>query len=512
VSGGRRRLPAVAAAALVFGSIVVFSRLSLADEAWFLHVVSRVASGDVLYRDVFFGATPLSVYAALAPVAAFGADVAWIKLEVVLCFVCSVLIAVRIGRQLGLIDRLGSLALLVLALMVWAPPVVGSVYQPLATVCLLACFSLVLDWIDRAGPSLSRAELGALVLAAAAAALAFASKHNVGLLAFAALLGSVALAGPPSPLRAPAGRAAVSAGVFAVLSAALLVPVALSGATAALVKDGLTGKGDYLHVAGTLYLDEFVALASLLKPGGKSDVTHDPGLFYWRVPFLLVPLLLVALPIAWSKGGPTERRRTVVVALFALAAAVAVFPGTVTHLRFVAAALVLAAGYVASRVATRDKPRRVAAAKVALAIWLVPGVVVLAVVPAYRIATGERRLSELPRFRGAFAPPARQRRLLRNSRELRRADHDGRLFLLTPDASFYYSSAGLRDPTPFGMSQSTIFGRTGQAETIGRIERGELRVCARFDRSSKLNPEELERFVESRLRPARALGACTLYR
>ena len=35
---------------------------ALTDERWFLQVVHRISTGDVLYRDVFFGSTPLSVY------------------------------------------------------------------------------------------------------------------------------------------------------------------------------------------------------------------------------------------------------------------------------------------------------------------------------------------------------------------------------------------------------------------------------------------------------------------
>src|SRR5687768_11608301 len=35
-------------------------RINAADESWFLQVAYRLATGDVLYRDVFYGATPLS--------------------------------------------------------------------------------------------------------------------------------------------------------------------------------------------------------------------------------------------------------------------------------------------------------------------------------------------------------------------------------------------------------------------------------------------------------------------
>jgi hypothetical protein len=307
-------------------------------------------------------------------------------------------------------------------------------------------------------------------------------------------------------------NAATVVGVFCVLTAFLLAPIALSGGTAAFLDYGFSSKVGYVRLAPTLYLDQFVALGSLLKPGGHSDVRHQPGLFYSHIPFLLVPFGLVALPLAWSKAGPNERRRATVVVLFALAAAVAVFPGTVTHLRFVAAGLVLPAAYAASRLTAGSPRNRVLAAKLALALWLLPGLVALGVLPVYRIGAGETRLSELPGFRGAFVPPDEQRLLLRNDRELRRETRTGPLFLLMPDASFYYVSARLRDPTAFDNIGATSFRPTVQRDLIAQIANGELRVCARFDRGSNITPKRLERFVAGQLQPVRSLGACTLYR
>jgi hypothetical protein len=65
------------------------------DEAWFLQVVHRVTSGEVLYRDVFFGVTPLSVQMTAPAVRLFGAEILVIKAVVGLCFALSALVSNR---------------------------------------------------------------------------------------------------------------------------------------------------------------------------------------------------------------------------------------------------------------------------------------------------------------------------------------------------------------------------------------------------------------------------------
>ena len=62
-------------AGLIFSGIGFVSSwtrgVNITDESWFLQVLYRVSSGGVLYRDMFFGATPLSVYLTLIPVSIF---------------------------------------------------------------------------------------------------------------------------------------------------------------------------------------------------------------------------------------------------------------------------------------------------------------------------------------------------------------------------------------------------------------------------------------------------------
>jgi len=61
--------------------------------------VARVRAGEVLYREVFFGATPLALGLGVAASSLFGLEVAAIKAARVACFVASALLACRLPRS-----------------------------------------------------------------------------------------------------------------------------------------------------------------------------------------------------------------------------------------------------------------------------------------------------------------------------------------------------------------------------------------------------------------------------
>ena len=50
------------------------------DESWFVQVVARMRAGDVLYRDISYGAGPLPAYASEAVTYLTGIDVLAVKL------------------------------------------------------------------------------------------------------------------------------------------------------------------------------------------------------------------------------------------------------------------------------------------------------------------------------------------------------------------------------------------------------------------------------------------------
>lgn len=102
-----------------FGFTLV-AGVNVFDESWFLQVLSRLSSGDILYRDVFFGITPLSVYLTYIPIRIFGVQILVVKAVMSLCFSLTVLLCFHITRQLGLVRNRAFL--LVGVLPVYAPP------------------------------------------------------------------------------------------------------------------------------------------------------------------------------------------------------------------------------------------------------------------------------------------------------------------------------------------------------------------------------------------------------
>jgi hypothetical protein len=202
---------------LAIGFLLTAWTIGTPDEAFFLQVARRVAAGEDLYGDVRFVSTPLSVYVTVPFVAAFGVDVAWVKLLVAAAFALSLVLVVLLAWRLA-ITRTFPLVLSI-GVLVWAAPAAGPLYQPLAGLCLLGCFFAAVAWTQADGAG-SRA--GRLAVASGmSAGLAFGSKYTVGLLALAAMLGSFALADRPRHERA---RAAALAALSFVLVGLRLSP------------------------------------------------------------------------------------------------------------------------------------------------------------------------------------------------------------------------------------------------------------------------------------------------
>lgn len=499
--GGRDRLllgGALAALVLV-AALWSASGLNTRDEAWFLQVVARVSDGEVLYRDVFFGATPLSVWLTAPLVLLFGAQLVWVKLAVTAAFAASLGLVVVIARRLG--AGITASLLLAAATLVFAVPYRGSLYQPLATAFLLACLAATLAWLT---PS-PRERL--LVLAAGGAAgLAFASKQNVGLYALAALLAAIILAGAGQRLR---GAALALAG-FLACALVPIVPVLATGGLGKLVDYGFTNKSTYADVGRVSYL------SGLRKQAGEARDLDVYAVLpaYQVLLYLAVPAVLVLLGVAWVKTSGAERRRVEVVWLFSAAAAVAILPrADAAHVDYMAPVLLVGGWYALHLLARALAPSRLRLVAIAAAVVLVPGVLVRAAWPALQVVDGGARLSTLPQARGVLIDPGREETMRETSREIARAAEDGPLFLATREAGFYYLLADVRNPTPFDFPLATAFGRTGQDELVADIKRGELAtVCLGITRAGDLTPFRLVYAVKTTMEPSERTPACRFYR
>ena len=88
------RTQVLVAAAMTFVGLGLSTRaLNTWDESWFLEVVVRMRHGDVLYRDISYGAGPLPAYLTQAATYVVGINVLAEKLVVVLAFAGTATIA-----------------------------------------------------------------------------------------------------------------------------------------------------------------------------------------------------------------------------------------------------------------------------------------------------------------------------------------------------------------------------------------------------------------------------------
>ena len=125
----------------------LFQEINTDDETWFLQFVRRVLSGEVLYRDIYFGLTPLSAYVTAFFCLLFGVELLVARSVLALYFTLGVILVLLILKELKL-ERYATL-LLIGSLIVLAHPQSNwgfSPYNPLAKVLFLAVFWMALKW------------------------------------------------------------------------------------------------------------------------------------------------------------------------------------------------------------------------------------------------------------------------------------------------------------------------------------------------------------------------------
>ena len=485
--------------ALVVGAVFwSLGGLETHDESWFLQVTARVAGGESLYRDVFYATTPLAVYATLPFVWLLGAQALFVKLLVAGCFAASLFLLVAIGRRIRATNL--ELAAAGAALLVLALPVRVALYQPLAAVLLLGCLAAALAWCDSGSTR-------TLALAGALAGLSFATKQNVGVYAGAALLVAVLVTGLGGRLRATA----VVAGSFAGAVLLTLIPVAATGGLGGLWDYGFANRSNFVERAGISYRHgaELQWDAIRQAGGGLTGAATSAVRAYELLAFVLVPVVLVALAVAWRRARGAERTRVVVVLAFTLASVATIYPrADIAHVSFAVPAVVVGA-LCAARVLVSEAHLRTAAV-VALVI-LAPAALARGLGPVVQLAQDTTRLSDLPHTRGVAVEPAVENRLAGTADAL--AAEPGPVFLATSEAGILYLVSGVENVTPFDYPLASAFGPDGEEELAADIESGRFAaVCMNFTADTDLVPRRLVEAIERSLVPGEDLGACRIYR
>jgi hypothetical protein len=498
IVGARRGVRALTAAAVFTAMSVLglgFSiRLLNPWESWFLQVVARMRAGDVLYRDISYGAGPLPAYLTEATTYVISVDVLAVKLVVVLAFAATGTLAWLIAEHLEI--GIGGRLLLIAALAYFAPPLQQPPYSPLATAFLLG--ALLAALVSRRVETPAARTL-ADVAGGAACALAFASKQNVGVYALAALVLTYVV---ERRLRAVLW----AAGSFVAVVGGLLLPVWLSGGFKGYLDYGFTGKGAYIHaqVPFTLSLTGVVDTVTGVRSLADADAA------YWAIGFFLPCLAaggLIALAFAFRNG---RRPDAVPIVAFAAAGAATLYPRfDAPHVAYAAPPLVLLLAYTLHIWRARV-PRAVF---LGIAAWVGLAALLMATLPLRLAHSPNAQLSKLPHLRGAFVQPDEMARWQQEAARLVTAAHgdSDSLLLLVPDAGFRYLITGLQNPTPFDFPFVTTFGRNGEQRVVAALASGRIpRVCLAGEWFG-LAPKQLVDYVRSTMRPGAELGFCRLY-
>jgi hypothetical protein len=484
-------------------------------ESWLLQAVRRLMNGEVLYRDVFCGVTPLSVYITWFLSRIFGLDLLLERMIVQACFVASVFLVLRICRQLGMTSRFPWL--LVVTLLVYGQNRVSTPYSPLALPLLLGCFSLTLTWVNRQTledsmcPGASRTWVG-LGLAGLCAGLCFGSKQNAGIYVLAALLATVPAVS--LSLRMEMKRFLEFEGVvltsFLLACTLVILPVFLTGGLPRLLDYGFLGKGAYLHRAGGMQSFTFESPSALLSAPG--ELTTWQGIYIdtaYVAPALAVFLLL----LAWLRSKRNKQIVTFVVAAFTVAGMLLAYPvpdQARMNLIFPALVPALVHGW---RKGGLTVPHGVTqACRVAAWAWLSLALGFHVLRPAVGFARGRYAVASLPYHHGILMESTQLADYKSRIQTLRQLTGGARLFILSHEASFYYLALGIPDPTPYDIPAVTAFGRHGQQEVITAIQQGRIsQVCWEHESFGTLNPEVLEKFITTNMVRGQDAGPCTLY-
>lgn len=466
--------------------------IGVTDESWFLQVVARIQSGEVLYRDVFLGTTPLSAYVTTGLTALIGVEIVAVKVVTNACFAATAVLAGRLAKDAGL--STGGAAVVMAATFIWARPYNNPPYTPMAVMFLLAAMVMSLSAHGRRANGLR-----GWFWAGALAGLSFASKQNVGLLALGSAGLALGLRGEqpfgPSAARLLAGFSAAIVMVF--------LPVAISGGLPGLWDFGFVGKGSYLDIGAVSYFGSLQAAFGGLVAGMSADglSTAVRGLV------LIAPVSVAVAALAAARR--LDRLDWTMVA-FALAAALVAFPRWDRfHMAYAVPVHLVALGRLLPRLSAG---REMAAARRAGAWAVVALAVAVALEPAITLARGGRTTVGMAHFRGPLMPDAVAAELRSKAALLTQSAAGQPVFIMRSDAGFWYLASGVRNPTPFDVPARTATGRAGIDGLLDRLTAGDIeKVCLDEAPPNAQSLVEVETFVRAYYERGADVGPCTMY-
>lgn len=493
--------------------------VNVRDESWMLWVATRLARGEILYRDVYDVTTPIAAWLAAGVVRVVGEHLVVLRALTAVVFATEVVVARAVVRRAGL-RPLGQ-AVLVVTLLAFATPVLArvSLYSGLAICVALGVLCATVRWCDAAGVTGTdgdtRGRPAAAWTVGVLGGIAFWTKPNVGVLVALAVGAVLVVSARGRPVRTQLGDVVRIGGGALAVSVVCTVVIVATGAWPAFADQVFASKGAYLQTG-------FDYLSGLGRRTGDLWTGRTPLAVHRVVDLLVlaspVPLLGAAAGGAFRARGRSPALRTAFVG-FALVGLLAVFPRpglnhVVTSLPLMLTAVV-AVWALGNRVAVqpRDRSRRVS-----LAVGTLAAVTVVAIaVPLVVDRPGPGGSRDLAHF-GWTTVTARQRDASAQMGRALRALGVDEVFVVRRDAGFLYLRTGTTDPLPFDYIELSDFGGAGEAGVIRRLAGGDAEwVCLRRPGSGggpdpALVPRRIERWVRNHFVSVGAITRCDLYR
>ena len=489
---GRRRVPAwalwlggTAGLAAAIWICDMGAGIRIGDSNWFLYLLDRVAHGDALYSDRFYGVTPLAVWAGLPGVLLIGPQAAVVKGLNALASAAAATLAAYTARRLG-VGRAGQ-ALVLLASVVYTLLPSHTPYKLMAAAAQVGAMAAMAAWIAAGRERSGDAQL---LLAGTAIGIAAATKQTVGALTLAACLLVLWLAPRKTELRSRFGQTGLLLVPAILIPALALVPVAIAGDLGDFWRYAII-KGPYLDRGSTSYLYGFRTVFDLW--GFPPAYLH---VFLYHLGDFAAPLALLGLVLTIRRTGPW-----VLLAGFTAAAIVSTYPRP----QLVAAVPVFAVALAWSLHQLTGDRIRSGPAKLALgatALLMVATGYATLLRPAVHGIREGYVVGGIEHHAGVLVDPDLARAAGELGGELARADRgENRTFVLTTDAGLLYLVSDVIDPVRDDVPFASAFRSGDRRELKQMMASGEIaRVClGSFKTFGKLRPAGIERYVRSRL-------------
>lgn len=455
----------------------LFQEINLDDETWFLQVVRRTVSGEKLYRDIFLGTTPLSVYVAGFFCRLFGSELLVVRGVLALYFSLSTLFSCLIYRELKGNKAISLLFILAFFVFSHAQASWGfSGYNGLARVLFLGTVFFAIKAIHP--PSFFF-----LLLSSVFAGLCFCAKQNVGLIAFLCLLAVFLLKAKKKRL---VGIFGISLSFF-LICWLCLSPLIFEGGWNAFIEYCFENKKYYVQAEHCPYF--------LLPPSWNSFSLY---IFAW--PFLLI--------LSYGAMRKNESPYKNALWIFLGGSLLTLFPrpDNIQKMTFIPLSLlILAYCYQSCKDLLSRKIQRMV--EYGTASWILLAFILCLGTPIIKLAGGKLCRSDLPHFRCLFLEKNTYRHWKKAQMQFSAQARSEPSFFLSTHAGFYYLLFDLKNPTPFDYPIQPALGYHGEKQIEENIRSQKIKNVYQDHHSwgnweflqSDRRPLDLEAFIRENM-------------